>query len=222
MKKYILFLLLTVSILMPTVVKADRQVLTGNAYSESAAVGSNVVFSIKRGVNSNLNGVFTYDSNVLEFVDVRKTYVGSDNVYADNSSLSKTTEAGKITISYTAGVTAEIAIEAVFKVKAYPTSGSTVLTFNPIDNATGANKVEKTISVVADKQCPTCEKDEVQCPVCETSDNKNETNNDTTDVPSKENTSNEKSDNKDMLLYGALGGCGVLAVAVILLIAKKG
>ncbi len=52
MKKCILFLLLTVSILMPMVVKADRQVLSGNAYAESATVGSNVVFAIKRVVQA--------------------------------------------------------------------------------------------------------------------------------------------------------------------------
>ena len=226
MKKNIMsFFIILVAIftfINPSIVNADIGQLAIQTVSTQTAVGSEVVLLIKTTDRHGYNLNFSFDSNVLEFVDAEaiiKPFVGS--VAGDaRGIISKNASIGKLSLSYIYGDFSSIDYVVVkFKVKAFA-NGETNITVTNVGNTyQGTGNKTITFKITPEKECPacpTCKNDEVECQPCEECEKCESISTD-----KKETITNDNKGNKDILLYGALGACGFLAIVVVILSFRK-
>lgn len=221
LNQVVIMILAIFAIMCPMIVKADQIQLRGDAYSKYVAVGSEFIFSIEVGKN-NFSGVVTFDNNVLEVTNVTTEYSGNNEIYAGSKgTVNKNVNGNQLTIDYVAGDIEEN-ILVTFKVKSYPSNGTITVKVKSNNNQ-WFGEPSSTMKVVAEKQCPACEKDEVSCPVCKECPSCEVTADENVNVDnnSNANTNNNDQNNNDTLLYVSLGACGILAVAVVILAFKK-
>ena len=187
----------------PMFVKADQLTLKTDAYSTTITAGSEFTFVMEVNQN-NFQGVVNFDSNVLEFVDVKTEYAGASEVYGGSlGTVNKEVSNNAININYTKGDN-PVALLITFKAKSVPANGKTTIKVIP-SGQMWLGQPESTVTIVACEECQTSE--ETECPVCETCEETDKTE--------------SNKDNNEMLLYVLLGACGVLALAVIILAIKK-
>ncbi len=195
-------LVLTLLVLAsPMLVKADQISLKTSAYSTTIATGNELTFALEVKQND-FQGVVSFDSNVLDFVDIKIEYAGEGPYGGSLGTVSKEVSTGSVNINYTKGNN-PVTLLVIFKAKTVPSNGQTTIKAIPSGNM-WFGQPESTVTIVAAKECPVCE-------TCKECDN---TTSNSKDV-------NSNSNNNDMLLYGSLGACGVLAVAVIVLAIRK-
>lgn len=187
-------------IVSPMLVKADQLSLKTNAYSTTITTGSEFTFSMEVKEND-FQGVVNFDNDVLEFVDIEIEYAGEGAFAGSLGTVNKEVTSGAININYTKGNNPATLLIA-FKAKAVPANGKTTIKVVP-SGQMWFGQPQSTITIVASAECPAS--DEKECTVCE--------NNKT--------AAKATTDNNEMLLYGSLGACGVLAIAVIILAVKK-
>lgn len=197
-------LVLTLLVLAsPVLVKADQISLKTSAYSTTVTTGNELTFALDVKQND-FQGTISFDNNALEFVDIKIEYAG-DGPYAGSlGTVTKTVSNGTVSVNYSKGNN-PVTLLAVFKAKAVPNGGKTTIKAIPSGNM-WLGQPESTITIVAEKECATV--DGKECPVCET-------------CKECDKTASESKDNNEILLYGSLGACGVLAIAVIILAVKK-
>lgn len=202
-------------------VNADIGQLSIQTVSTQAAVGSEVVLLIETTNNYGYSLDFNFDINVLEFVDAEaslKPFVGS--VAGDAmGTISKNVSNGKLSLSYTYGDFSSIDYVVVkFKVKSSENGEANITVANVGNTYQGTGNKTITFNIATEKECLVCEQDEVSCPVCEECEKCEATTNVNKETISKESNA---TDSKDILLYGALGTCGFLAVVVVTLAIRK-
>lgn len=215
------------AIVNPMFVNADINKIKHNAYSKYVSVGSEFIYELDFGNAKEVHEILKFDDNVLEVVKVETVYAGTDDVWGGNpGNLTKTINGNQISIDYSAGDFLENVL-VTFKVKKYPVDGVTsIIPYECYTASTNIGNcshwmIATIVNVIKPTECstcPTCEKDEVSCPVCEECEKCEvavDANKDTTSKESKEMDSN------DILLYGALGACGFLTVAVVVLAFRK-
>lgn len=193
----------------PMLVKADQISLKTSAYSTTVTTGNELIFALEVKQND-FQGVVSFDSDVLDFVDIKIEYAGEGPYGGSLGTVSKEVSTGSVNINYTKGNN-PVTLLVIFKAKAVPSKGQTTIKAIPSGNM-WFGQPESTVTIVAAKECQTA--DGKECPVCETCKECDNTANNNKDV-------NSSSNNNDMLLYGSLGACGVLAVAVIVLAIRK-
>lgn len=193
------------AILCPMMVKADKLPLNGELYSKTAVVGSEIVFSIEVGDND-FEGNVSFDSSVLEVVNVTAEYSGSNDVVSGSSgTINKTINGNELNIDFKAG-DFPVNLLVTFKVKAYPSNGQVTVKASSNGNS-WFGEPEETIAIAKENECSTCEND---CPVCEECETTNSINSD-----------NNASVADNTLLYVSFGISGVLALAVVILAITK-
>lgn len=185
----------------PMLVKADQISLKTSAYSTTIATGNELTFALEVKQND-FQGVVSFDSYVLDFVDIKIEYAGEGPYGGSLGTVSKEVSTGSVNINYTKGNN-PVTLLVIFKAKAVPSKGQTTIKAIPSGNM-WFGQPESTVTIVAAKECPVCE-------TCKECDN----------TTSNSKDSNSSNTNNDMLLYGSLGACGALAIAVVVLAIRK-
>ena len=204
-------------LLSPIEASADQLFFDSTAYSKYVSVGSEFIYSVNVGKHypHKFNGVVTFDNSILEVVKVESVYVGDDDVTSgEQGTITYSVSGNQLIIDFNPAKQENVLV--TFKVKGYPSDGATTVKVKSIDNR-WVGEPSDTMTVIKPSECPgcpTCEKDETECPVCEKCEAVKEEKN--------ENKNNDTDNNKDnILLYSALGACGVLSIAVLVLAFRK-
>lgn len=223
MKKKIMRILIVLvaifTVINPAIVNADVGQLAIKTVSTQTAVGSEVALLIETTNNYGYNLDFSFDSNVLEFVDANASLNAFVGMTAGDATgtISKNVSGGKLSLSYTYGDFSSVDYVVVkFKVKSAANGETNITVANVGNTYQGTGNKTITFKIASEKECPTCpvcKNDEVECPVCEECEKCESIN------ANEKETSN--NDNKDILLYSALGACGFLAVVVLVLAIRK-
>lgn len=163
-------------------------------YSKYVAVGSE--FVLLAPTSDNLEYTVTFDQSVLEFVKIESVYSGRDIYGGKSGKVTHKLKDNSITYNYTRGDYPENVV-ITFKVKSYPNNGVASVEINGL----GFDNAKRSINVVKLQECPSC-------PVCE-------------ECNVEDKIINEKGDENNILLYAALGACGILLITVVILAVRK-
>jgi len=214
-KLFKLFTIFVVSLVIvnPTIAKADQLQLHSEAYSKYVSVGSEFIFVVNVGQNY-FDGIVTFDNSVLEVKNVKSEPTSEYDVIGPNvGKVSHEVNGSQLKLNFVPDGYKEN-IYITFKVKEYPSDGTTTVKVKSNDDR-WFGEPYGTMNIIKQSDCPSCpvcQPSEKECPECESCE-KQET------ACIDEIKDESKKDN--ILLYSALGACGVLSIAVLVLAFRK-
>lgn len=200
--------------LLPMIVKADAARLYVSTLSENTAVGAEVALYVVTDSNQGYKLNVSYDSKIFDVASVHQFLRPGTDTIAAKGKISTSQGNGVLTVNYDEKDSSKlVGVVIKLRVKEYPSSGKSEVKVQNVGNTySGSSGKTFTFKVAQEKQCPTCQDNQVSCPVCETCEK--------CEVCEKcpEATAEEKI---SVTTYALIGACIALAGAVAVLAFKK-
>lgn len=249
MKRFKVLLVLLLLLIPYVNVNADMVPIGSWSYANEATVGSTVTYVIsgyllEYGEGSNLNGKITYDTNQLQFLNIKledPTYIEGEAGLPEIKIMTNKNGTLEYKVVNELKESARVDVLVTFKVKSVPTTGRLMINFYPTDPDVlyGGEYAKLGINVLGN---PTTEDDDTVVypeddnePIDEDNNPIDDDNNDDNKEESKDQTSSDdeqekaKEDSKDncesndIVLYSliASGLVNVLLIGLLIINTMK-